>query len=253
MNADELLDLFHARSGIIGAIGAGGKKTILYHLLRVHPGRTAFAATVFTRIFPDSLGLTPIIADEHTVLDQLSLVTEDTKLGLAAPSEKPGRYGGLPPALISRIHRERRLDATFVKADGARTRLIKAPKADEPVLPDDCTTVICVLSARAIGQPLSERIGHRIELISRVAGLASGDSVEPVHLARLFCSDKGLLDGVAQRTVVPVINMVDDPEREGLAREAAELALAMTQRFDRVLLTCLQDPSEPVVAVVERS
>lgn len=253
MNTDKLLDLFHAHSGIICAIGAGGKKTILYHLLRNHPGRTALAATVFTRTFPDSLGLTPIIADEHLLPDQLSLHAEDAKLGLAAPSEKPGRHAGLPPALISRIHRERGFDATFVKADGARTRLIKAPKADEPVLPEDCATVICVLSARAIGQPLSERIGHRVEHISRVAGLASGEFVAPVHLARLFCSEHGLLHGIAQRTLVPVINMVDDPEREGLARKAAELALKMTERFDRILLTCMQNPSKPIVAVVERS
>ncbi len=69
MNADQLLDLFHARSGIICAVGAGGKKSILYHLLRTHPGRTAFAATVFTRTFPGDLGLTPIVAEEHRVLE----------------------------------------------------------------------------------------------------------------------------------------------------------------------------------------
>ena len=253
MIADETLDLFQARSGIICATGAGGKKTILYYLLRIHPGRTALAATVFTRIFPDSLGLTPVIADENTLLAKLSLHAAEVKPGLAAPSDKPGRYAGLPPALISRIHRERKLDATFVKADGARARLIKAPKVNEPVLPDDCATVICVLSAKAIGQPLSDRIAHRIEHISRVAGLANGDLVEPVHLARLFCNEHGLLQGIAQFKVVPVINMVDDRQRERLAREAAELALAMTTRFDRVLLTCMQNPLDPVVAVVERS
>jgi len=253
MNPEELLDLFHARSGIVCAIGAGGKKTILYHLLHSHPGRTAFAATVFTRVFPDTLQVTPVIAEELQLLKQLSLHGDDVRVGLATPSEKSGRYGGLSPALISRIHRERGLDATFVKADGARTRLIKAPKSDEPVLPDDCATVICVLSARAIGQPLSERIAHRVEHISRVAELNSGDNVEPVHLARLFCREQGLLQGTGQRTVVPVINMVDDPQREGLAREAAESALTMSQRFDRVLLTQMQDPSKPVVAVVERT
>jgi hypothetical protein len=50
---------------------------------------------------------------------------------------------------------------------------------------------------------------------------------------------------------VPVINMVDDPERLRLATETAQRALALTARFDRVVLARLKD-SEPVVAVVER-
>ena len=253
MNAESTLDLFHARAGIVCAIGAGGKKSVLNHLVRLHPGRVALAATVFTTTFPDSLGLTPVIAPEQLILEQLAKIPAQARLGLAAPSEKPGRYAGLPPDLVSRIHRQRRLDATFIKADGARMRLIKAPRAGEPVLPEDCATVICVLSAHAIGQALSERIGHRLEHISRATELAEGGTLEPIHLARLFCSEQGLLQGIAQRKPVPVINMVDDPTREASAREAAELALSMSRRFDRVLLTRMRPGSEAVVAVVERN
>jgi hypothetical protein len=52
--------------------------------------------------------------------------------------------------------------------------------------------------------------------------------------------------------VVPVINMVDDPERERLARETAEAALGLTSRFERVILARMQRREDPVVAVVRR-
>ncbi|UCF46932.1 MAG: hypothetical protein JSU89_07045, partial [Myxococcales bacterium] len=122
----------------------------------------------------------------------------------------------------------------------------------EPVLPPDCSTLICVLSARALGRPLSHEIGHRLEHISAVTGLQTGAVVEPQHLARLLASDAGLLRGSAGCAVVPVINMVDDADKEGLARQAARIALIETGRFDRVILASMRTVDQPVVAVIER-
>jgi hypothetical protein len=51
---------------------------------------------------------------------------------------------------------------------------------------------------------------------------------------------------------VPLINMVDDPEHETLAREAAAAALELNPAFDRVVLACLRRADDPVVAVVRR-
>jgi hypothetical protein len=76
--------------------------------------------------------------------------------------------------------------------------------------------------------------------------------VEPQHLARLLVSDAGLLKGSAGRTVVPVINMIDDADKERLAREAARVALRETDRFDKVILASMRTTDQPVVAVIER-
>ena len=43
---DDFVDLLDARSGIVCAVGAGGKKTTLYALARRHPGRIALTTTV---------------------------------------------------------------------------------------------------------------------------------------------------------------------------------------------------------------
>jgi len=76
--------------------------------------------------------------------------------------------------------------------------------------------------------------------------------VEPQHLARLLVSDAGLLKGSAGRAVVPVINMIDDADKERLAREAARVALRETDRFDKVILASMRTTDQPVVAVIER-
>lgn len=252
MTDDELLDLFQARRGVICAVGAGGKKSTLYNLMARHPGRVALTATVFTAHFPEHLGLTSVIAEESQLPARLARLTETDRIGFAAPSGKPGRYSGIAPELVSRLHADTGRQATFVKADGARMRWIKAPKEGEPVLPPDCTTLICVLSARALGRPLSDEIAHRLEQIGAVTGLQAGEVVEPQHLASLVVSDAGLLKDSADRMVVPVINMVDDARKEDLAREAARIALTETSRFDRVILASMRTTDQPVVAVVER-
>jgi probable selenium-dependent hydroxylase accessory protein YqeC len=252
MTDDEMLDLFHARRGVICAVGAGGKKSTLYNLVARHPGRVALTTTVFVTHFPDHLGLTSVIAEESELPGRLASLAETDRIGFAAPSGKPGRYSGIAPELVSRLHAETGREATFVKADGARMRFIKAPKEGEPVLPPDCSTLICVVSAQALGRPLSDEIAHRLEHIGAVTGLQPGAVVEPQHVARLLVSDLGLLKGSAGRTVVPVINMVDDAEKERLAAEAARMALAETDRFDRVILASMRTTDQPVVAVVER-
>ena len=51
--------------------------------------------------------------------------------------------------------------------------------------------------------------------------------------------------------VVPLINMVDEPEQEALARQVSKWALALTRRFDRVVLASMLRYA-PVVAVITR-
>ena len=51
--------------------------------------------------------------------------------------------------------------------------------------------------------------------------------------------------------MVPVVNMVDDQAGLAGARAVAELALAATERFERVVLTSMI-AADPVVEVITR-
>jgi len=247
----DLLELLGARDGIVCATGAGGKKSVLFAIAARHPGRVAFTTTVHSLPPPDSLGARVVIAAAERLENELRALGAAPFVAYACPGDKPGRLTGVPVDRIDALHVALGFDLTLVKADGARMRWIKAPADDEPVLPPGMTTLIPVLSARALGEPLAERIAHRVERIAALTGATPGEPFSPVHAARLLASPDGLLKGAGQARVVPVINMVDDPARQRLAAEAAEQALALTDRFDRVVLARLRD-ANPVVAVIDR-
>jgi probable selenium-dependent hydroxylase accessory protein YqeC len=207
---------------------------------------------VFITHIPDDAGFAIAVAEDADLPGAVARIRAAPRVAYACPSEKPDRWSGASAATIERIHREGGFAATYVKADGARMRWVKAPDDDEPALPACCTTVLPVVSALAIGEPLGERVAHRVERIEQVLGLREGELISPAHLGRLVASPLGSMKLTEARRVVPVINMVDDPAREKVAREAAEIALAANSRIERVVLTCLARADDPVVAVVRR-
>jgi probable selenium-dependent hydroxylase accessory protein YqeC len=247
-----LIEALDAYRGVICAVGAGGKKSVLYQLVREHAGHFALTTTVHMAEFTEDLQIERIVDDETMLRERVLAAARSGSVAYACPSKKAGRYSGVSPETIRLLHEEGGFDASFVKADGARMRWIKAPEEGEPLLVPGADVVIPVVSARAIGEPLDERVAHRIERVAAATGVARGELLTPEAVGRLLASDAGALRGSAGARVAPVINMVDNHEREELARAAATAAIEMTSRFDRVVLCCLRRSSSPVVAVVTR-
>lgn len=247
-----LIDLLQARSGLVCAAGAGGKKTTLFRLARLHPGRVGLSATVFTLRFPRNLGAVERVAAEADLRLQVpEAARTQRKVAFAQPSQKPGRVAGLSPAGLAACHRDAGFDVTLVKADGARMRGIKAPREDEPVYPLGTTTVLYLVSAAVLGEPLGEAVAHRPERLSALVALAIGEPIRPLHVGRLLAAEQGALQHVGSAHVIPVINAVDDEQRLHLARRAAEQALTANPRLDRVVLASMR-AAEPVREVLWR-
>jgi probable selenium-dependent hydroxylase accessory protein YqeC len=234
----ELIDLLAARSGTVCTVGAGGKKTTLYHLALTHPGRIGLTCTVPNTHFPSRLGACVVVAEAAELAAAvIGAAAAHRLVAFAQPSEKQGRNGGVAPELIAEIQEAAKFDALLVKCDGARMRWIKAPEADEPLIPPQAETVIPIVSAKAFGEPLTETVAHRLSRVETVTGAEYGEVITPTHIARLLAHDDGALKNTGSATVVPVINMVDNPELETAARAAACAALELTERFDRIVLT----------------
>jgi len=255
-SAGRLLDLLAARRGLVAAVGAGGKKSTLYRLAEAHrlvgSASVGLTCTVTSGAPPKSLIEARLVAAPERLAAELPpLARLHHLVAYAQPSPKPGRLGGLPGELIARLHDAGDFTVTLIKADGARMRWIKAPRDDEPVLPEGVATVLPVISIRALGQPLDPATAHRIERVAAVTGAAPGEPLGPIHLARLLTSTQGALQRVGDAVVVPVLNMVDDAARQAAAREVARLALAASNRFERVVLTSMI-AADPVVEVVGR-
>src|SRR5690606_19077413 len=134
----------------------------------------------------------------------------------AQPSQRRGRRAGVSLESINQFRKAGRFDLLLIKADGARSRWIKAPAEHEPPVPDCADTVIAVISAKAIGRRLTDKIAHRVDRISAITGIEENEKIEPYHVARLLASNEGSLKNTDSARIIPLINMVDDGEREKL-------------------------------------
>lgn len=252
--AARLLDLLAAREGLVCVVGAGGKKSTLYRLAEAHLAvgttRAALTCTVMMGPPPRALAGERLVAPSDTLAERVPRLAEAHRLVIyARPSTKPGRIAGPPLELIEELHRRGDFAVTLIKADGARMRLIKAPLEDEPLLPPAVTTVLPVVSVKALGRPLDAAIAHRLERVAAVTGAAPGERLSALHLARLLASEQGSLHRVGRACVVPIVNMVDGESERAAAREIARLALDATDRFDRLVLASMT-ASDPIVDVV---
>jgi probable selenium-dependent hydroxylase accessory protein YqeC len=239
----DVVDALEADSGITCVVGAGGKKTTMATLAGRRE-RAVVTATVRIPIF-DSW-----VADVVVTDDPRSAVasTDEWPVGVVPEREREDRYLGYDPALVDEL-----ADAdvsVLVKADGARLREFKAPGDDEPLIPSRATTVVPIVSAHVVGEPLDEERVHRVNRVATLADREPGAEIRPTDVARVLASEQGgrknAPDGAS---VVPLINMVDDERLEARARE---IAAGIHERADvpRVVLAEMR-AADPLVAVVE--
>ncbi len=249
--SSELLDLFNAHSGVVCCVGAGGKKTTMFQLAKAHTGRVGITATAHIEYFPKTLEATNYIGAEEDVLEAIRNDDASKSIAFAKPSERFGRRAGISAKLLQTIKDENRFELIVVKADGARGRLMKGPAAHEPATPEFADTVIPVVSVKVIGMTLTDKIAHRVDEISKITGLNEHDEIKSEHIAHLISSTNGALKNVGSAKVIPLINMVDYSEQETSAREVAQLALTMTDRFDYIVLAAMKE-DQPIVDVISR-
>ena len=245
----DLIDVFDAHNSIISCVGAGGKKSIMFRLAEAHTGRVGITATAHIEFFPESLKAKSYIADEQELLEAIKNDRDSNKIAFAKPSARFGRRAGISLDSVKEFKKAGDFDLMVVKADGARGCFIKAPAKHEPAISPDTSIIVPVVSAKVIGLPLSDEIAHRVEHISHVCDLKQGDKIKPLHIARLLSSSSGLLKNTENKKVIPVINMVDDPELEMSARKAAQESLELSDRFDKVVLASMKQ-KQCIVEVV---
>lgn len=239
-----LPDALNARSGVVCAVGAGGKKTTLYRLGN-SLDRAVVTATVRIPIFDEEVARVAVTADPAFELE-----TNDAwPLGLVPDRDREDRYSGYDPGAIETIT-SYAPGPVLVKADGARTRLLKAPNEKEPQLPAAADTVLAIASVKAVGRPLEAPHVHRPELVSDITGREVGEPIEPGDIATVLASDVGGCKDVPEEaTTIGHLNMVDTEEEIKIAQKIAS-NLVDAGSIDRVVLTRMTH-DDPVMAVYE--
>lgn len=238
----DLVQALGADRGVTCFVGAGGKKTTIYALAE-RIGKAVVTATV--RIPPFAGQVADLVCTD----DPVAAVTNRTTwpVGLV-PVREGNRYLGYEPGVIDTLAAA--VDVPIlVKADGARSRLFKAPGADEPLIPTVANVVVPIASVKAVGRPLDEETVHRVERVSDLTGLAPGEPITATGIGRVLASPQGGRKHVPDdATVIPVINMVDDDTSEPVAREIAA-AIHRRASVPHVVLASMQPPAR-IVAVV---
>jgi probable selenium-dependent hydroxylase accessory protein YqeC len=237
-------DALAAREGTTCVVGAGGKKTTL-RTLAGELDCAVLTATVRIPVVDDWVDEVVVTDDPRDTV--ASATDADRPLAVFPSRERPDRYAGYDPETVDTLADCGR--PVLVKADGARTRLLKAPADREPQVPRTATTVVPVVSARVVGNPLTDEWVHRVEHVAALTGLRRGDRIGVTDVARVVASERGGLRSVpGGATVVPLVNMVDDEELRATATEIAE-AIHARADVSRVVLAEMR-AARPVVDVV---
>lgn len=203
--------------------GAGGKSWALETLAGESRGRLPFLGTTTTHLGLHQSGL----AAEHLssasrgALTRLQITSDLNLLVTGAVDEAGAKWTAPSADVLEALHRICRESGAIlaIEADGARSRLIKAPAEHEPVVPPWVDVVVPVIALGAIGRPLGPTIAHRPERIAALLGIDQGEHLSTDHAARLMTSRNGGLKGVPDGAEIRFLMTGPDAgDGEGLAR-----------------------------------
>jgi len=203
---------------LVSIVGAGGKTTILRVLGRELASTDAGVILTTTTRMAASQVTDPVCWSDDPVHVE-ELLDPGIPLFVLCGTIQ-GKVTGPRPEAIDNLFTSTFADYIIVEADGARSMSIKAPADDEPVIPTASTTVIVVVGADALGQPLGT-VAHRVDRITILAGLTDDVVLTPQSAASILLHPNGGLKSVpeAARVVMAVANVT-------AANEAAATGLA---------------------------
>ena len=214
----DLATALDARDATVCAVGAGGKRSLLFALAD-RLDRSVVTASVRIPVFDDRVASVRVTEDPAAALGEAG--DGNWPPGLVGGRGGSGRYFGYDADVVAETA-DAAPAATLVKADGARRRGFNSATDHEPQLPANTDVVAPVASARVVGEPLTEERVHRPENVAAITGLAIGDEIRPADVATVLASPAGGLKDVPRgATVIPVVNEVDSEADIKAARAIA--------------------------------
>lgn len=185
------LDLFQMNQGdAVAIVGSGGKATLMYHLAgeAVARGYTVITTST-THLHPPTsrqtrgLYVTGETPDWRAIL--FNELEKSRHLTVLGSRPRPDKLKGLNTDELKGLWKICKPGMLLIKADGARTRLFKAPGNHEPVVPAGTTRGLIVVSLKSVGLLLNDRQVHRPERVSMLTGLGQDEPVTPEVIARV--------------------------------------------------------------------
>ena len=189
-----LTDLENFGTGMVCLTGGGGKTTLLHALGEnaAAAGNKTLCTTTTKMYWPDSRNKLP--AAFETNPDALVLPGGGAMFAAkpSPPGKDPHKVYGYSADEVETLARRGLFTWTFVEADGAAGRPIKAPAENEPVIPVGTAVVIGVIGLSCMGQAFTPKTVFRTEHFAAITGLAPGATITAEAVAKLVLHPSGL-------------------------------------------------------------
>lgn len=249
---------------LVAFVGAGGKTTAIWRLLRslvAHGERVVFTTT--THIFkprqapllidssPDPAQVAFLLTRWPAIILAAGLGEEgDPQMAAQCPyPATPRKLTGLKPEVVTDLARRLPGITWLVEADGAKGRALKAPADHEPVIPSGARQVVIVGNLAALGRPLDNETVHRADRAAALLRVPPGTPITPDMVAGLLGHARGGLKSVPPKAAAAVLLTQPEPTPRPEATAIAQ-QLLLGRRIRRVVLANLRAP-DPVLEVWE--
>lgn len=209
MNISDLIKHLNINKGaVVSVVGCGGKTTLVEKMAEALKEDYKVGVAASTKMLIPGRGT----YSDIFIRSKRECIQTTEKPGIyyfadeIIPSKLSG-FGGYMEALAKAS-----MDMILVEADGSKSRPCKGWTSFEPVILDDTTLTIGVLTLDALGKPATDESVHRMREFEKLTGIKSGEIIRESHLCAMVNSDEGMFKQVKTRKVL-LINKVESKEQ----------------------------------------
>lgn len=242
---------------IVAFVGAGGKTSSIYRLVReLSAARRKTLVTTTTKIYapaPDQAEALVLHPDLDALIGEINREFADRDSVVAGRRivsvKGEEKVEGVPPEWGAPLFERTQCQELLVEADGSAHKSIKAPNDTEPIYPAGVTRVVVVAGLDAVDAPLNEDIAFRIERITAITNLQIGQPITEQNVVTLLTHPAGLKKGIPPAAApVLLLNKAETPDRISAGRRIAEKVIE-NGHYERVVLSSLI-ATDPVIDVI---
>lgn len=211
------------RGDAVAIVGSGGKATLMYRLAAEAVERGyAVITTSTTHLHPPTSRQTGALYVTGETPDWPAIVPRELEtrrhVTVLGARPRPNKLKGLEAEELEKLREVCAADLLLMKADGARTRLFKAPGDHEPVVPVGTTRAVVVASLKSVGISLDERQVHRPERVAMLSGLRSDAPVTPEVIAAVVSHPESYRRAIPETVPLSLyLSCAGDDESRALA------------------------------------
>lgn len=196
----------------ITIVGAGGKTTCLFTLANELKTNKVLVTTT-TKIYEPNKAMYDKLILESDNLNNIS-----PKNGITIFGKEINSNGKLLSPSIENLNEIiKKFDYVFIEGDGSKEKPLKGWNDKEPVVLEDTTITLGILSIKNIGKKINEKNIHRLNEFMILTNSREEDEIGVKHLAEVVNNCNGIFKNSKGKKIL-LINGVENKKEVELAR-----------------------------------